>query len=220
MIAGMDRYFQICRCFRDEDLRADRQPEFTQIDVEMSFATPDLVYGAVEGAIQAMWKVAGHDVPVPFARMSYRDALLKYGSDKPDLRPGMEISDLGAALAGSPADFVQGLDGEKQVARGFVVRGGGRYSDSERKELVEVAGRLFNGRLSWAREGRRQGKRVRGPLATSLCARRSARRRPAGRSAPVHDWRGDRRLPTMGALRLHVAKKENLLKQRTSGSCG
>jgi aspartyl-tRNA synthetase len=88
MIAGMDRYFQIVRCFRDEDLRADRQPEFTQIDVEMSFASESLVYGIVEGAIVAMFAAAGVAVETPFPRISYDDAALKYGSDKPDLRPG------------------------------------------------------------------------------------------------------------------------------------
>ena len=80
MIAGMDRYFQIVRCFRDEDLRADRQPEFTQIDVEISFASESLVYGIVEGAIVAMFRAAGHEVAVPFPRISYDDAMLKYGS--------------------------------------------------------------------------------------------------------------------------------------------
>jgi aspartyl-tRNA synthetase len=82
MIAGMDRYVQITRCFRDEDLRADRQPEFTQIDVEISFANEDLVYGIVEGAVREMWAAAGHSVPTPFPRISYADAMLTYGSDK------------------------------------------------------------------------------------------------------------------------------------------
>src|SRR5437764_3564417 len=77
MIAGMDRYFQICRCFRDEDLRADRQPEFTQIDVEVSFATEDLIYGIVEGAIRAMFAVAGRAVDTPFRRMAYADAIAR-----------------------------------------------------------------------------------------------------------------------------------------------
>src|SRR6185503_13544379 len=88
MIAGLDRYVQIVRCFRDEDLRADRQPEFTQIDVEISFASEELVYGIVEGAIVAMFSAAGKSVQTPFARLTYDDAMLKYGSDKPDLRPG------------------------------------------------------------------------------------------------------------------------------------
>src|SRR5580700_11311751 len=95
MIAGMDRYVQIVRCFRDEDLRADRQPEFTQIDVEVSFATEELIYGIVEGAIRDMFGAAGHAVETPFPRLEYADALLKYGSDKPDLRPGMEIAEVG-----------------------------------------------------------------------------------------------------------------------------
>src|SRR5205823_12031866 len=106
MIAGLDRYFQIVRCFRDEDLRADRQPEFTQIDVEMSFASEKLIYGVVEGAVEAMWTAAGHVVTTPFPRVSYRDALLRYGSDKPDLRPGMPIADLAESLQGSPASFL------------------------------------------------------------------------------------------------------------------
>src|SRR5205807_2377052 len=110
-----------------------------------------LIYGIVEGAIKAMFAVAGHDVATPFPRITYDEAMLKYGSDKPDLRPGMEIVDLREALAGSPADFLQNIDNEKTAARGFIVPGGGAYSDSERKDLVEVAVRLFGGRLSWAR---------------------------------------------------------------------
>ncbi len=86
MISGFDKYFQIVRCFRDEDLRADRQPEFTQIDLEMSFPTPDRVFEVVEGFLQAAFKVAGHELKAPFPRMSYDDAIRQYGIDKPDLR--------------------------------------------------------------------------------------------------------------------------------------
>jgi aspartyl-tRNA synthetase len=213
MIAGMDRYFQICRCFRDEDLRADRQPEFTQIDVEMSFATEELVYGIVEGAIKAMFDVAGVKVETPFARISYDDAMLKYGSDKPDLRPGMEISSLETALAGSPADFVQSLDGDKSVARGFIVKGGGKFSDSERKEFVEVAGRLYNGRLSWARlkdDGSVQTSAK--PVGDEFV--KKAFEHAGGRAGDILLFMiGDVDIvaPTLGAVRLHVAKKENLL---------
>ena len=94
MIAGMDRYFQIVRCFRDEDLRADRQPEFTQIDIEMSFATPDLIFGVVEELMHAICRAAGRDVPRPFLRMPFDEAIARYGTDKPDLRCELEIRDV------------------------------------------------------------------------------------------------------------------------------
>jgi aspartyl-tRNA synthetase len=94
MIAGMDRYFQICKCFRDEDLRADRQPEFTQIDLEMSFAREEDIFSVVEGLMARLFKVArGVEVPVPFTRVAHADALARFGSDKPDLRFGMELKE-------------------------------------------------------------------------------------------------------------------------------
>ena len=86
MISGCDKYFQIVRCFRDEDLRADRQPEFTQIDLEMSFPQPERVYEVVEGFLSAAFKAAGIDIQTPFTRMSYDQAMRLYGSDKPDMR--------------------------------------------------------------------------------------------------------------------------------------
>ena len=86
MISGFDKYFQIVRCFRDEDLRADRQPEFTQIDLEISFARPDMVFAVVEGFLMAAWKTIGVELATPFPRMSYDEAIRKYGIDKPDLR--------------------------------------------------------------------------------------------------------------------------------------
>ena len=152
MIAGMDRYFQIVRCFRDEDLRADRQPEFTQIDVEMSFASEDLVFGVVEGAIQAMFKAAGHDVAAPFPRISYDEAMLKYGSDKPDLRPGMEIADLLPVFAADLPDFLKEMSEGDRAIRGFVVKGAGGYSRKQLDDLV-AAGTQLGGRIAWARVG-------------------------------------------------------------------
>ncbi|MCL5286988.1 MAG: aspartate--tRNA ligase [Acidobacteria bacterium] len=94
MISGLDRYFQIARCFRDEDLRADRQPDFTQLDVEMSFPTQDDVFGVIEQVMQRAWRVIGADVKIPFRRMLHQDAIRRYGSDKPDLRFGMELADV------------------------------------------------------------------------------------------------------------------------------
>ena len=91
MIGGTDRYFQIVKCFRDEDLRADRQPEFTQVDVEMSFARPETIYRMIEPLLQVILREIGVEVATPFRLLPYADAIAKYGSDKPDLRFGLEI---------------------------------------------------------------------------------------------------------------------------------
>ena len=101
MLSGFDRYFQIARCFRDEDLRADRQPEFTQIDVEMSFVTEDDVIGMNEGLIKALWKeVLGIELATPFTRLSWDEAMARFGSDKPDTRFGLELMDVTDAVRG------------------------------------------------------------------------------------------------------------------------
>src|SRR5437879_7528802 len=95
MVSGFDRYFQIVRCFRDEDLRLDRQPEFTQIDLEMSFVVEDDVQGIMEKLMAALWKdVLGVDLPLPFPRLSHAEAIGKYGSDKPDLRFDLPLFDI------------------------------------------------------------------------------------------------------------------------------
>ena len=94
MVAGMERYYQIARCYRDEDFRADRQPEFTQLDVEMSFVDQDDVIAVAEDVLREIWALIGHDLPAPIARMTYRDAMERYGTDKPDLRFGCELVDL------------------------------------------------------------------------------------------------------------------------------
>ncbi|MCU0620475.1 MAG: aspartate--tRNA ligase, partial [Gemmatimonadales bacterium] len=106
MVAGYDRYFQIARCFRDEDLRADRQPEFTQIDLEASFVGAEDVQSVIEQVLVALWAEAGHEVSRPFRRMPYREALERYGIDKPDLRFGFELRDLTPSVRCDAAPFV------------------------------------------------------------------------------------------------------------------
>jgi aspartyl-tRNA synthetase len=119
MIAGMDRYMQICRCFRDEDLRADRQPEFTQLDLEVSFATQELVQTILEGWLARVWKaVLGVDVPLPLRRMGYQEAMDKYGCDKPDLRFDLPLRDLTATLR----DRVEFRVFQDVIARGGAVK--------------------------------------------------------------------------------------------------
>src|SRR5207245_2844927 len=94
MIAGFERYYQIARCFRDEDLRADRQPEFTQLDLEMSFVTEDELVTLMDPLFAELWKLVGYEVPLPIDRVPYHEAMARYGTDKPDRRIGMEIADL------------------------------------------------------------------------------------------------------------------------------
>ncbi len=151
MIAGFDRYVQIARCFRDEALRADRQLEFTQVDLEMSFATPPLVFEIVEGALGACFREIGIEIPRPFRRMLYAEAIAKYGSDKPDLRFGMEIQDFGPAFASSPFGIFREAVEHGGTVRGFVIPGAAGYSRREVDQLVDQAKQLGAAGLVWAR---------------------------------------------------------------------
>lgn len=132
MISGMDRYFQIAPCFRDEDLRADRQPEFTQIDMEMSFNTPDVLFAVVENLVKSIFKAAiGVDIQVPFMRMPYKEALEKYGSDKPDLRFGMSFARLDDIIQKSNFTILKEQIHAGGIAKAFCVKGGADYSRRE-----------------------------------------------------------------------------------------
>jgi aspartyl-tRNA synthetase len=119
MVAGMERYYQIARCYRDEDFRADRQPEFTQLDVEMSFVDQDDVIALGEQVVAALWKLIGHEIPLPIPRMTYADAMDRYGSDKPDLRLDLEIHEITAYFADTPFRVFQA------PYVGYVVQAGG-----------------------------------------------------------------------------------------------
>jgi aspartyl-tRNA synthetase len=153
MVAGMDRYFQICKCFRDEDLRADRQPEFTQVDVEMSFARPESVFGLIEPLMREVFAVIGKTIEPPFPRMPYAEAIAKYGSDKPDLRPGMPIQDLREFFRESGFRVFSKIVAEGGTVRGFVVPHAAGYSRSEVDGIVDQAKALGATGLVWARRG-------------------------------------------------------------------
>jgi aspartyl-tRNA synthetase len=134
MISGLERYFQIARCFRDEDLRADRQLEFTQLDLEMSFPVQDLIFETIERVLERVWKAVGFPISVPFRRMEYRDALERYGSDKPDLRFGMELRN--ATQFFEPARETLKLKG---TVRAVVAPGAASFSRKQIDEIVELA---------------------------------------------------------------------------------
>ncbi|MGW4063919.1 aspartate--tRNA ligase [Amycolatopsis sp. NPDC004747] len=127
MVGGMERYYQIARCYRDEDFRADRQPEFTQLDIEMSFVEQDDVIKLGEDIVSALWKLIGHEIPRPIPRITYHEAMAKYGSDKPDLRFDLEITDMTEFFADTPFRVFQA------PYVGAVVMAGG--ADQPRRQL-------------------------------------------------------------------------------------
>jgi aspartyl-tRNA synthetase len=153
MVAGFDRYFQIARCFRDEDLRADRQPEFTQIDVEASFISRDDIFGFGEGMLVALWAVAGvTGIPTPFPRLSHAAALERYGTDKPDLRCDLGIRDATDQFRTSELTFVRAAIEQGGRVRGIVVPGGAAATRKQLDELEAVAkGGGAGGLLSFKR---------------------------------------------------------------------
>ena len=151
MVAGMDRYVQICKCFRDEDLRADRQPEFTQVDVEMSFARPETIFGVIEPLMKQVFAVIGREITTPFPRMPYAEAIAKYGSDKPDLRCGMPIQDMREFFRESSFRVFREIVANGGTVRGFVVKNAGGYSRSEVDGIVDQAKALGATGLIWAR---------------------------------------------------------------------
>ncbi len=151
MIAGFDRYYQIVRCFRDEDLRADRQPEFTQIDLEMSFVDENDVMDKVEGMLNAVFKAAkGVDIPTSFRRMKYDDAMLKYGSDKPDIRFGLELSDITGIFCDTGFKVFSDAIKKGGIIKALNLKGkGGELSRKEVDDLVEFAKSFGAKGLAW-----------------------------------------------------------------------
>jgi aspartyl-tRNA synthetase len=151
MIAGYDKYFQIVRCFRDEDLRADRQPEFTQIDMEMSFVEKEEIFSVVEQMMAGLFKLIGEDIALPFPRMTYEESLERYGTDKPDLRFGMEILDFTALAGRLGSDIVSRSLEAGGVLRGLLIPDKGSLSRSQLDKLTLKARRLGGKGLIWVK---------------------------------------------------------------------
>src|SRR5438874_1827816 len=166
MVAGFDRYFQIARCFRDEDLRADRQPEFTQIDIEASFVEREDIIGFVETVLVALWDEAGQQIERPFPRLTWREAMERYGTDKPDLRFDFPIADWTAQVQPLAVPFFQSATNGSRV-RGIAVRGGGTLSRKDVDQLAETAKTNGAPGLAWVK---RQGEQLSGSIGKHFSA--------------------------------------------------
>jgi aspartyl-tRNA synthetase len=150
MVSGVQRYYQIARCFRDENLRADRQPEFTQLDLEMSFCDEEDVFSLVEGLFADLWQeILGVKLVIPFPRLDIKESFLRYGSDKPDLRYELEISDLGEVLANTRAEIFRKVLASGGVVRALSVPGGKDLARRELDQLVTVARGAGGQGLAW-----------------------------------------------------------------------
>ncbi|MEP6718127.1 MAG: aspartate--tRNA ligase [bacterium] len=213
MIAGLDKYFQIARCFRDEDLRADRQPEFTQLDLEMSFATLDQIYSVTEGLFARLFKLIGVELPVPFPRFTYAEAMRRWGSDKPDLRiKGVELQDLSPALAGTNfAPYAAALAGGGEV-KGIVINGGAGLSRKTLDELQEFAKRYGATALAWIKLGDEITssllKALGGDGVSALASSAGANK---GDAVLIVAGKQKTVAATLGALRNEVARREKLI---------
>lgn len=213
MIAGLDRYFQIAHCFRDEDLRADRQPEFTQLDVEMSFATPEQIYTLIEGLFARVFKLIGVELPIPFARFTYAQLMRDFGSDKPDLRiRGMELKDLSLVLEETNfAPYASALS-NGGVVKGIVIPNGAELSRKVLDELQEFAKRYGATALAWIKTGdgisssllKALGEETVSRLASSAGAK-------SGDAVLIVAAKKKVVAASLGALRNEVAKRQNLI---------
>ncbi len=212
MISGLDKYYQIARCFRDEDLRADRQPEFTQLDVEMSFANQETVYRIIEGMFCSVMRLIDVELPNPFPRITYAEALRRFGSDKPDLRFEMELQDLSETL--KDTDFVPFAETLKNGGEVKCIVAKGK-SDCPRKqldELQEFVKRYGASGLAWikiADETTSSLLKVLGEETISNMVKAANAEKGdlvlivAGKKSVV--------AASLGALRIEVAKRENLI---------
>jgi aspartyl-tRNA synthetase len=214
MVAGMDRYFQIVKCFRDEDLRADRQPEFTQIDVEMSFADEIDVQTIAEGVTQRFFKeIKGIDIQLPLPRLTYKDAMEGYGSDKPDLRFGLKFAQFNdLVVEGGFKVFAENAK-KGGVVAGFTVPGGAAFTRNQMDNLVDFTKSLGVGGLAyikWTEKGLESAieKFLGKDILQSICDRAGA---VQGDLVLLVSDSWNKTYSTLGTLRLDMAKRLNLI---------
>ena len=215
MVGGLDRYFQIARCMRDEDLRADRQPEFTQLDLEMSFVDEEDVFAVLERAISWAWSASGFrgSITTPFPRISWREAMERFGVDKPDMRFGMELRDLTEAVRSSSFRVFADVITAGGVVKGIAVKGGGDLTRGDIEgRLTEVA-RTFKARglaYLWRREEGWQSGIVKFFSADELEAIGSATGAKVGDAVLMVADRAEVVAASLGALRNHIARERSL----------
>ncbi|MEJ7622403.1 MAG: aspartate--tRNA ligase [Pyrinomonadaceae bacterium] len=212
MIAGFDRYYQIARCFRDEDLRADRQPEFTQLDMEMSFPNRETIYREMQGMFNRVLRLIDVDLPEEWPRLTYAEAMRRYGSDKPDLRFEMELIDLSDDLRQTDfAPFADTLRTGGEI-KALVATGKADYSRKQTDELQEFAKRYGAGALAWIKVGDDTTssllkvlgeEKIAELIATSAAEKGDAVLIVAGRKSVV--------AASLGALRNEIARRESLI---------
>ncbi len=212
MIAGFDKYYQIARCFRDEDLRADRQPEFTQLDMEMSFPNREIIYREMQGMFNHVLRLIDVELPAEWPRMTYAEAIARYGSDKPDLRFEMELVDLSDNLRDTDfAPFVDTFANGGEI-KCLVVKGRADYSRKQTDELQEFVKRYGASALAWIKLGDETtssllkvlGEEKIAQLATNAKAEKGdAGLIVAGKKSVV--------AASLGALRNEIARRENLI---------
>jgi aspartyl-tRNA synthetase len=213
MIAGLDKYYQIARCFRDEDLRADRQPEFSQLDVELSFATPDQVYRLVEGLFARIFHLIGVELTTPFPQFTFAEVMRRFGSDKPDLRiEGMELQDLSSALVETTfAPYASALSTGGAI-KGIVIAGGASMSRKVLDEFQEFARRYGAGALAWIKLGDELSSSLLKVLGqdtvVDVAGVAGAQK---GDAVLIVAGKSDVVTASLGALRNEIAKREKLI---------
>lgn len=208
MVSGLERYFQIARCFRDEDLRRDRQPEFTQVDVEASFIDEEFVYSLIEGLFAEIFPLAGIEVSTPFPRMSWQEAMDRFGIDRPDTRFGMELVDITAAAQATPFEPFRSA----ATVRGIVVPGGAALSRKRIDELTEEAKKLGASGLVWIRFDAQKGSSIRKFLDdAAFDSLRAALGAGDGDLALIVAGKPTTAWDVLGHLRLRIAKEQGMI---------